>query len=55
MKLQKAMVRRALGDLKGSLEALEEALSLDPYDYVALLSKGAMVERLGGTASGPPP
>jgi aspartate beta-hydroxylase len=48
LKLQKAMVRRALGDLTGSLEALEEALSFDPYDYLALLSKGAVVERLSG-------
>ena len=48
LKMQKAMVKRGLGDLAGSLQALDEALALDPYDYVALLSKGAVVERLGG-------
>jgi aspartyl/asparaginyl beta-hydroxylase (cupin superfamily) len=48
LKLQRAMVSRALGDLAGALVALDEALALDPYDYVALLSKGAVVERLNG-------
>ena len=48
LKMQRAMVSRALGDLAGALEALDEALSLDPYDYVALLSKGALVERMSG-------
>ncbi|MFL5297421.1 MAG: aspartyl/asparaginyl beta-hydroxylase domain-containing protein [Phenylobacterium sp.] len=48
LKLQRAMVRRALGDLPGALAALDEALEIDPYDYVALLSKGAIVERLDG-------
>ena len=48
LKLQRAMVNRALGDLAGALVALDEALALDPYDYVALLSKGAVVERLNG-------
>jgi hypothetical protein len=46
--LQKAMTRRAAGDLAGSLAALDEALSLDPYDFVALLSKGVLVEKLDG-------
>ncbi|MET0274693.1 MAG: aspartyl/asparaginyl beta-hydroxylase domain-containing protein [Phenylobacterium sp.] len=48
LKLQRAMVNRAMGDLGGALAALEEALDIDPYDYVALLSKGAIVERLRG-------
>jgi aspartyl/asparaginyl beta-hydroxylase (cupin superfamily) len=48
LKLQKAMVRRAMGDLAGAAAALDEALAIDPYDYVALLSKGAVVERLKG-------
>jgi aspartate beta-hydroxylase len=46
--LQLAMARRAAGDLAGALAALEEALSLDPYHFVALLSKGALVERTLG-------
>ncbi len=48
LKMQRAMVSRALGDLAGALAALDDALSLDPYDYVALLSKGALIERTSG-------
>ena len=48
LKMQRAMVSRTLGDLAGALEALDEALNIDPYDYVALLSKGALVERAQG-------
>ncbi|HEY8004019.1 MAG TPA: aspartyl/asparaginyl beta-hydroxylase domain-containing protein [Phenylobacterium sp.] len=48
LKLQRAMINRATGDLPGAIAALDEALSLDPYDYVALLSKGAVLERLSG-------
>src|SRR5215218_8387006 len=48
LKLQRAMVNRAMGDLPGALAALDEALSLDPYDFVALLSKGAVVEKISG-------
>jgi aspartyl/asparaginyl beta-hydroxylase (cupin superfamily) len=48
LKMQRAMVCRAVGDLAGALSALDEALSLDPYDFVALLSKGAMLERSAG-------
>jgi aspartate beta-hydroxylase len=48
LKMQRAMVCRTLGDLPGSLAALEDALNLDPYDYVARLSKAAIVERMLG-------
>jgi aspartate beta-hydroxylase len=48
LKMQRAMVNRTLGDLAGALEALDEALNIDPYDYVALLSKGALTERVRG-------
>jgi len=48
LKLQRAMVNRAMGDLPAALAALDEALGLDPYDYVALLSKGAVVEKMSG-------
>ncbi|HVI31541.1 aspartyl/asparaginyl beta-hydroxylase domain-containing protein [Phenylobacterium sp.] len=51
---QKAMVRRAAGDLTGALEALDEALAIDPYDYVALLSKGHLLERLSGERAATP-
>ena len=46
--LQRAMSRRAADDLSGALEALDEALALDPYHFVALLSKGVLVERTAG-------
>ncbi|MGZ6019564.1 MAG: aspartyl/asparaginyl beta-hydroxylase domain-containing protein [Phenylobacterium sp.] len=48
LKMQRAMVSRSMGDLAGALEALDEALNIDPYDYVALLSKAALVERTSG-------
>jgi aspartate beta-hydroxylase len=48
LKMLRAMVSRTLGDFAGAIEALDEALNLDPYDYVALLSKGALTERLSG-------
>src|SRR5512146_568469 len=54
VKLQKAMVRRAGGDLAGALAALDEALEIDPYDFMALLSKGAVVERLSGERAAAP-
>jgi aspartate beta-hydroxylase len=46
--LQRAMTHRAAGDLIGALGAIDEALSLNPYHFVALLSKGALIERTGG-------
>ena len=54
IKLQKAMVRRIGGDLTGAIAALDEALEIDPYDFMALLSKGAGVERLSGERAAAP-
>ncbi len=48
LRMQRAMVCRATGDLAGTLSALDEALSIDPYDFVALLSKGSILERASG-------
>jgi aspartyl/asparaginyl beta-hydroxylase (cupin superfamily) len=48
LRLQKAMALRLQGDLKGALAALDAALDLEPYHFVALLSKAAVVERLSG-------
>lgn len=48
LRLQKAMALRLGGDLKGALVALDAALDLEPYHFVALLSKAAVVERLSG-------
>ncbi|HEY8615101.1 aspartyl/asparaginyl beta-hydroxylase domain-containing protein [Phenylobacterium sp.] len=53
-KLQKAMIRRATGDLAGALEALEEALAIDPYDFVSLLSKAGLVEQISGERAATP-
>jgi aspartate beta-hydroxylase len=43
-----AMGRRAAGDLAGAVAAIDEALALNPYHFVALLSKAALIERMDG-------
>ena len=48
IKMQKAMALRLNGDIDGALAALDDALALEPYNYVALLSKGALLERTVG-------
>ena len=48
LKMQRAMICRAAGDLAGALSALHDALDIDPYDYVARLSKAALIERMDG-------
>jgi aspartyl/asparaginyl beta-hydroxylase (cupin superfamily) len=48
LRLQKAMALRLQGNLTGALAALDAALDLEPYHFVALLSKAAVVERLSG-------
>jgi len=48
IKLLKASALRFTGNLNGALASLEGVLSLDPYHFVALLSKGALLERLAG-------
>lgn len=48
LKMQKAVTLRVSGDLPGSLAALDAALTLDPYNFMALLGKGALLERLAG-------
>ncbi|HEY5072431.1 MAG TPA: aspartyl/asparaginyl beta-hydroxylase domain-containing protein [Caulobacteraceae bacterium] len=45
--LDKALALRMLGDLAAAIEALDAALVLDPRNFLALLSKGALLERLG--------
>ena len=45
IKMQKALALRVSGDLKGAIAALDQALALAPYHFVALLSKGALVEQ----------
>ena len=48
VKMQKALVYRISGALPAALATLDEALALDPYNFLALLSKGAVTERLSG-------
>lgn len=44
-----AVALRTAGDTAGELAAYDQALSADPYCYPALLSKAAVLERLGKT------
>lgn len=41
-----AMVHRAKGDLNKALQTLEEALAIDPYSFLSLLSKGSILEQM---------
>lgn len=43
----KAVALRAAGDLPAALEAVESVLVMDPYHFMALLSKATLIERLG--------
>ena len=47
-RLQKALIHRTGRAWPQAVAALDEALSLDPYNFLALLSKGAVVERMSG-------
>ena len=47
LKMQLALALRATGDLQGALDMLDQALVIDPYLLLALLSKGWLLERLG--------
>ena len=42
-----ALARRAQGDVEAEVAALEKALELDPYFYLALLQKSTLLERRG--------
>ncbi|MEO7026800.1 MAG: aspartyl/asparaginyl beta-hydroxylase domain-containing protein [Caulobacteraceae bacterium] len=42
-----ALARRMVGDLPGAIAALDRALLLEPKDFLALLSKGALLDRAG--------
>ena len=45
--LDRALALRLLQRLPEAIEALDEALALDPYSLLALLSKAAVLERMG--------
>jgi len=52
--MDKALALRMLGDLPAALRALDSALTLDPYNFLALLSKAALVERTAGWKAAAP-
>lgn len=41
------LARRLMGDYHGALQSIEQSLTFNPYDFVALLSKGKLLELLG--------
>lgn len=47
VKLHLALAQRVLGDFPAALRALDAALAIDPYFFLALLSKGVVLERMG--------
>ena len=47
IKLDKALALRLQGKLTAALSALDAALAIDPYFFLALLSKGSILEQLG--------
>ena len=44
--LNRAVALRLLGDFHASLAVLDDALDMKPYDFTALLAKGAMLEKI---------
>jgi len=46
IKLQKAAALRVLGNFPGACSALDAVLAIEPYHFVALLSKGVVLERM---------
>ncbi|AYG96383.1 aspartyl beta-hydroxylase [Brevundimonas naejangsanensis] len=44
--LNRAVALRLLGDFQASLLVLDDALEMRPYDFMALLAKGAMLEKI---------
>lgn len=47
IKLDKALALRLQGKLAPALSAVDAALAIDPYFFLALLSKGSILEQLG--------
>ena len=45
--MARAAALRASGDMKGALAALDDLLSMQPYHFMALLSKGTMLDQVG--------
>lgn len=52
--LNRSLALRLKGDFAGALMQIDRALSLQPYDFIALLAKGALLEKLGQTRAAVP-
>lgn len=50
--LKLGAMRRMAGDLPGALGAIEGALVLEPLDFMALLSRASILERMGRSDAG---
>ena len=44
--LNRALALRLMGDFHGSLATVDDALAIQPYDFIALLAKGALLEKI---------
>jgi aspartyl/asparaginyl beta-hydroxylase (cupin superfamily) len=47
VKLHLALAHRAVGDFPAAIRVLDAALAIDPYFFLALLSKGVVLELMG--------
>ena len=47
LKLDRALALRLQGNFAAALSALDAALAIDPYFFLALLSKGSVLEQMG--------
>lgn len=47
LQLNIAMAQRALGNLPDTIAALNNALAIEPYSFLALISKGSVLEQMG--------
>jgi len=52
--LNRAVALRLSGDFHGALAQIDRALAIQPYDFVALLSKAALLEKVGRKRSSVP-
>ena len=50
--LNRSVAMRLQGDFVGSLKQLDRALAMQPYDFIALLAKGALLEKIGQRKAG---
>jgi len=45
--LNRSVALRLMGDFRGAVAQVDRALAIQPYDFVALLAKGSLLEKLG--------